>query len=60
MDFFRYGVLYASKLYAANTSLQWAFYTGGHSAMGSQPRTATGVASGSWEGFRATIVQLAW
>jgi hypothetical protein len=47
----RYGVLPPERFGAANTSLQWAFYTA---------ETTTGPCWGKWESFRVAIVQLAW
>jgi hypothetical protein len=47
-DVLSYGVLNESSFGAANTSLQWAFYT------------TRSVAGSRWEGFRASIVQLSW
>jgi hypothetical protein len=46
-----YGVLPPERFGAANTSLQWAFYTA---------ETTTGPCWGKWESFRVAIVQLAW
>jgi len=44
-DVLAYGVVNASAFGAPNTTLQWLFYT----------QTV-----GSWEEFRAGIVELAW
>lgn len=46
-----YGVLPPERFGAANTSLQWAFYTA---------ETTSGPCWGKWESFRVAIVQLAW
>ena len=48
-DILSYGVLSAAHLHAANTSLQWLFFTG-HVTNATQ----------GWETFSATIVQLSW
>ena len=62
-DILAAGVLTAADLNKTNTSLQWVFYTGQHfpttqDRMASEilPRSRTG----GWEGFKASIVQLAW
>ena len=49
-DILNYGVLDAVQLHAANTSLQWLFFTG----------HVTNATDKRYETFSATIVQLSW
>jgi hypothetical protein len=65
-DILAAGVLTAADLNKTNTSLQWVFYTGQHfPTLGTaEGRVTSEIMSrsqtGGWEGFKASIVQLAW